>query len=603
MKRGNSTLDAWLKAAVPVKKPCVEKEQSPKDCKPKPATGKVLYLPCRKPKNDNEATQAIKAFLKPASLLQPGSSKSKGRPKSPANCNPVEILIDETSVPKELVADLCFLADFNWTFSDLLKTQIMTLSQLYRDLIYPQASGRIHTLTVALVREASRSLTLRDEEDLISAEMPHFEVFHHLSAQLDFDILADQLPFLLLSELLQSPAYHDEEEKSSPALVDFQSFYVDWSVYEKVAVYKMLAGIVLDSPVLHDMLEDRLEERAKLLQTRSDHQSKLTAFNKQHRGQHLKKGSEDWLKRQDMKKEIALLREHADSIPLRTEPIGRDHWENLYFLFEFDRTSLLIADSDQLNWSHASSSTALSTLKQCLDPKFPQEKALLEAVSRLESKETEEESSVEAASDTEASLRTSCLELLFKAEAKVSAFFTATGKWWAEERDVREWKSAVTAAYSPERLKDLLGDFVEKANIPFKRSSPPDNLIKRVNLRLWAEFAEASDARERLWTRALSWEHLFALISCELAVFERHFHLKRKSFLSATAKAMKQLGTGVRTRRLTRMSEKLRVQELLASETHDDVCWVCGHGGDLMCCEGCPQVAHYGCVGLEVRSR
>ena len=599
MKRGNSTLDAWLKAAVPVKKPCLGKEQRPEDCK-QAATGKVLYTSCRKPKNDN--AQAIKAFLKPASLL-PGTSKSKGTSKSLANCNPMESCVDDTSVPKELVADLCFLADFNWTFSDLLKTQIVTVSQLYRDLIYPQASCRIHTFTVALVREATRSLTLRNEEDLISAEMPHFEVFHHLSSQLDFDLLADQLPFLLLSELLQSPAYHDEEEKASPALVDFQSFYVDWSVYEKVAVYKVLVCMTLDSPLLHDMLEDRLEERAKLLQTRSDHQGKLTAFNKERRGQHLKKGSADWLKRQDMKKEIALLREHADTIPLRTEPIGRDHWGNLYYLFEFDRNSLLIADSDQQNWRYVNSLSTIATLKKCLDPKVPEEKSLLEAVNLIESKETEEEISLETATDTEADLRANSLELLFKAEAKVSAFFTATGKWWGEERDLREWKSAVAAAYSPERLKELLGDFVEKANIPFKRSSPPDNLIKRVNLRLWAEFAEASDARERLWTRALSWEHLFALISCELAVFERHFHLKRKSFLSATAKAMKQLGTGVRTRRLTRMSEKLRVQELLADETHDDVCWVCEHGGDLMCCEGCPQVAHCACVGLEVRTR
>lgn len=607
MKRGNSTLDAWLKAAVPVKKPCLEKEGRVEDSKKKAAgTGKVLYTLSRKPKNENEGTHAIDAFLKPAAKLKPASSKPKDTPKppaSPAITNPMEVINDDSSVPAELLADLCFLADFNWTFSDLLKTEIMTLSQLYRDLILPEASSRLHTFTVSIVREATRSLTLRDDEDLISAEMPHFEVFHHLASQLDFDILANQLPFILLSELLLSPAYHDEEEKTSPVVVDFQSFYVDWSVYEKVTVYKTLVGMILDSPVLHDMLDDRLEERTKLFQNRSDHQAKLTAFNKEHRGQHLKKGSEDWLKRQDMKKEIALLREHADTIPLRTEAIGRDHWENSYFLFEFDRNMLLVTDIDQQYWKCIGSISTLNALKKCLDPKFPQENALIEAISHIDCKPAESESAIETATDPEANMRGNCLELLLKAEAKVSAFFTATGKWWGEEREVKEWKSSVAAAYSPERLKDLLGDFVEKANIPFKRSPPPENLIKRVNLRLWAEFAEASDARDRLWTRALSWEHLFALISSELAVFERHFHIKRKSFLTATAKAMKQLGCGIRTRRLTRMSEKLRVQEMLAEETHDDVCLVCQRGGDLLCCEGCPQVAHYACVGLEVRNR
>lgn len=34
-------------------------------------------------------------------------------------------------------------------------------------------------------------------------------------------------------------------------------------------------------------------------------------------------------------------------------------------------------------------------------------------------------------------------------------------------------------------------------------------------------------------------------------------------------------------------------------EEWDEYCNVCQDGGNVMCCENCPQVAHYGCIGLK----
>ncbi len=31
----------------------------------------------------------------------------------------------------------------------------------------------------------------------------------------------------------------------------------------------------------------------------------------------------------------------------------------------------------------------------------------------------------------------------------------------------------------------------------------------------------------------------------------------------------------------------------------DEYCSVCQDGGNVMCCENCPKVAHYGCIGLK----
>lgn len=33
-------------------------------------------------------------------------------------------------------------------------------------------------------------------------------------------------------------------------------------------------------------------------------------------------------------------------------------------------------------------------------------------------------------------------------------------------------------------------------------------------------------------------------------------------------------------------------------DTHDDVCWECGEGGDLVCCDACPRAWHVACAGL-----
>ena len=37
----------------------------------------------------------------------------------------------------------------------------------------------------------------------------------------------------------------------------------------------------------------------------------------------------------------------------------------------------------------------------------------------------------------------------------------------------------------------------------------------------------------------------------------------------------------------------------ISQQSWEEYCYVCQDGGNVMCCEGCPQVAHYKCVGFK----
>ena len=37
-----------------------------------------------------------------------------------------------------------------------------------------------------------------------------------------------------------------------------------------------------------------------------------------------------------------------------------------------------------------------------------------------------------------------------------------------------------------------------------------------------------------------------------------------------------------------------------SQQSWEEYCYECQDGGNVMCCESCPQVAHYKCVGLKV---
>jgi hypothetical protein len=37
------------------------------------------------------------------------------------------------------------------------------------------------------------------------------------------------------------------------------------------------------------------------------------------------------------------------------------------------------------------------------------------------------------------------------------------------------------------------------------------------------------------------------------------------------------------------------------SNTNDNECKLCDEGGSLLCCDGCPNSFHFGCIGMKER--
>ncbi|PRW44524.1 oxidoreductase [Chlorella sorokiniana] len=56
-------------------------------------------------------------------------------------------------------------------------------------------------------------------------------------------------------------------------------------------------------------------------------------------------------------------------------------------------------------------------------------------------------------------------------------------------------------------------------------------------------------------------------------------------------------GVGSRTRHAQQAEQEAAAMQLL-EDVNDDLCHICGLGGDLVCCETCPAVYHADCVGL-----
>jgi hypothetical protein len=67
---------------------------------------------------------------------------------------------------------------------------------------------------------------------------------------------------------------------------------------------------------------------------------------------------------------------------------------------------------------------------------------------------------------------------------------------------------------------------------------------------------------------------------------------------SSEKKATEEIKKPVKTLNKTRVLKRKR--NTITSTKWEETCYVCNEYGDLICCDGCPNVAHLFCVCLEV---
>ncbi|OQR88558.1 hypothetical protein THRCLA_10244, partial [Thraustotheca clavata] len=324
----------------------------------------------------------------------------------------------------------------------------------------------------------------------------------------------------------------------------------------------------------------------------------------------LEKLEADVVKEQEMEERKRIYEKTMREFFIRTEPIGKDRHRGKYWVFRGDPKRVYIEDEHH-NWSYYESPEAIVDLVESLDPRGIREcslkhelEPLIESFKNTSVKEEEEEgwknkerswSEQLLPNMSVADLRDQMLQL----ESWLSKHLYDKSKntWTEATRDA--WVASLQACEQPtDLIQPLLTVEREVTSIHMSNlihgqdedEEEDDDEEVFVETGLWP----SKQARER-WVAQIRACSTLAAVGLAFASFLQRMDVIGLSKTNVVRKIIRKEKEEKKELEETPKKELTPVK----SQEWEEYCCVCGDGGELLCCDGCPRVFHYTCVGLR----
>lgn len=522
-----------------------------------------------------------------------------------------------STFPQESFLDLISITAFVYTFSQHIGVSPFTLDLLYTDLSQTEESNLIKELIMALTKELI--LQILSKENL-EEQLSGYSRYLYSSSKLSsiFNIL-DFLPYswlTLFSEIMTSNAFKDYTEdtvmesiiikaEESPIEVDFFKYTLD----EKVACITFLISCFCDTKIFHEELSERIDKKTALSREKAlikagikeiEQKQAAEAKNPQPNTRKISTASE---KIQKLQQKIQDLSHKIEDIQVRITPLGLDRHFNEYYFFKFDPTKLYMLKPLENTW-HYFDPKDIESLQSCLNPKGLRESKLIENLKLKKNNFKAEGSNLDdynnklsAFKDLKGDVQT-CKKMLMDLEKKFSKYLQKSDKQWETDENQEKWKTFVMRAENVQDFADLLLEHYEKSSTPLRQTitdSFSDNSeeaeyekkYRKVSIRIWQDFGDHNTIWVEQVKAATNIQQIILSIGIYSAVLENYVKKKYENMKNEEKKKPKD------------EKKKKDGKKTTNGVKHEDNCFFCDDGGELICCEGCTRVVHPECIGFE----
>ena len=521
--------------------------------------------------------------------------------------------------PQESFLDIISITAFVHTFSQYIGVSPFTIDTLNIELSKPEDSHLIKEIVMALTKELIIQILGKENLD---EQLSGQNRFLYSASKLSsiFSVL-DFLPYSwlsLFSEIMTSNACKDYVEDSlvesiTCKLEEFpiETEFFRYTVEEKVSCITFLISCFCDTKVFHEALSERIEKKTELSREKAaikvaikEIEQKLAADPKAPATSRKAQVSSD--KIQKLQNKIQDLSSKIEDIQVRISPVGLDRFHNEYYVFKFDLTKLYLLKPLENSWFYFDTRGEIDQLLAALNAKATRESKLLENLKakahllRLDEDESDKGHYCNKLSnfkDVQGDLAT-CKKLMLDLERKFSKYLVRSDKQWDTDGNKEKWKKLVSVAETVYDLAELLLDHYDKSSTPLRQTvadSVSDNSeeaeyekkFRKVSIRIWQDFGDHNTIWAEQVKSATDSQQLILSIGIYSAVLDNYVKKKNESLRNEDKKRPKE------------DKKKKEGKKTTNGVKHEDNCFFCDDGGELICCEGCTRVVHPECIGFE----